>query len=68
MITDVEMLNMDGFMYIDRVRQANIDIPILVVSSRASEEWAKKPAAWELVTTSIRVLLLLNYFKKLIHS
>ena len=42
MITDVEMPNMDGFTLIDRARQANIQIPILVVSSRASEEWGKE--------------------------
>lgn len=39
MITDVEMPNMDGFTLIDRARQSHIDIPILVVSSRLSEEW-----------------------------
>jgi CheY-like chemotaxis protein len=42
MITDVEMPNMDGFTLIDRARQAQIDIPILVVSSRSSEEWGKE--------------------------
>jgi chemotaxis protein histidine kinase CheA/CheY-like chemotaxis protein len=42
MITDVEMPNMDGFTLIDRARQANINIPILVVSSRLSEEWGKE--------------------------
>ncbi|WP_373541805.1 response regulator [Chamaesiphon sp.] len=42
MITDVEMPNMDGFTLIDRVRQAHIQIPILVVSSRASEAWGRE--------------------------
>jgi chemotaxis protein histidine kinase CheA len=42
MITDVEMPNMDGFTLIDRCRQAQIDIPILVVSSRLSAEWGKE--------------------------
>ncbi len=42
MITDVEMPNMDGFTLIDRCRQADIEIPILVVSSRLSEEWGKE--------------------------
>ncbi len=42
MITDVEMPNMDGFTLIDRARQAQIDIPILVVSSRSSEEWGRE--------------------------
>jgi chemotaxis protein histidine kinase CheA/CheY-like chemotaxis protein len=42
MITDVEMPNMDGFTLIDRCRQAQLDMPILVVSSRLSEEWGKE--------------------------
>ncbi len=42
MITDVEMPNMDGFTLIDRCRQAQIEIPILVVSSRLSAEWGKE--------------------------
>jgi chemotaxis protein histidine kinase CheA len=42
LITDVEMPNMDGFTLIDRLRQAKMDLPILVVSSRASEEWGKE--------------------------
>ncbi len=42
MITDVEMPNMDGFTLIDRARQAQIEIPILVISSRSSVEWGKE--------------------------
>ncbi|WP_404786546.1 response regulator [Altericista sp. CCNU0014] len=42
MITDVEMPNMDGFTLIDRCRQAGLELPILVVSSRLSEEWGKE--------------------------
>ena len=42
MITDVEMPNMDGFTLIDRVRRSQINLPILVVSSRLSEEWGKE--------------------------
>jgi chemotaxis protein histidine kinase CheA/CheY-like chemotaxis protein len=42
MITDVEMPNLDGFTLIDRARQVLIEIPILVVSSRSSEEWGKE--------------------------
>ncbi len=38
-ITDIEMPNMDGFTLVDRCRQAGIKVPILVVSSRLSEEW-----------------------------
>jgi chemotaxis protein histidine kinase CheA/CheY-like chemotaxis protein len=42
LITDVEMPNMDGFTLIDRLRQSKIELPILVVSSRASEEWGQE--------------------------
>ncbi len=42
MITDVEMPNMDGFTLIDRIRQTNSEMPILVVSSRSSAEWSKE--------------------------
>jgi chemotaxis protein histidine kinase CheA len=41
-ITDVEMPNMDGFTLIDRARQLQIEIPILVISSRLAEEWGKE--------------------------
>ncbi len=42
MITDVEMPNMDGLTLIDRCRKAGIQIPILVLSSRLSEDWGKE--------------------------
>jgi chemotaxis protein histidine kinase CheA len=42
MITDIEMPNMDGFTLIDRCRQAGLDLPILVVSSRLAEEWSRE--------------------------
>lgn len=38
-ITDIEMPNMDGFTLIDRCRQTGMTVPILVVSSRLSEDW-----------------------------
>jgi chemotaxis protein histidine kinase CheA/ActR/RegA family two-component response regulator len=38
-ITDIEMPNMDGFTLVDRCRKAGIPVPILVISSRLSEEW-----------------------------
>lgn len=41
-ITDIEMPNMDGFTLIDHCRQAGITVPILVISSRLSEEWSKE--------------------------
>jgi chemotaxis protein histidine kinase CheA len=42
LITDIEMPEMDGFTLIDRCRQAGLTIPILVISSRLSEEWNKE--------------------------
>jgi chemotaxis protein histidine kinase CheA len=42
MITDVEMPNMDGLTLIDRCRGMGIQVPILVVSSRLSEDWGKE--------------------------
>lgn len=41
-ITDIEMPNMDGFTLIDRCRSHGIKVPILVVSSRLSEEWSNE--------------------------
>lgn len=52
-ITDIEMPNMDGFTLVDRCRQAGITTPILVVSSRLSEEWfneAKRLGATDYLT------------------
>lgn len=52
-ITDIEMPTMDGFTLIDRCRQAGITVPILVVSSRLSEEWfneAKRLGATDYLT------------------
>ena len=42
MVTDIEMPNMDGFTLIDRCREHNMTFPILVISSRLAEEWAKE--------------------------
>lgn len=39
-ITDIEMPNMDGFTLVDRCRRTGITVPILVISSRLSEEWS----------------------------
>jgi CheY-like chemotaxis protein len=41
-ITDVEMPNMDGLTLIDRCRSLGIQVPMLVVSSRLSEDWGKE--------------------------
>ena len=42
LITDIEMPRMDGFTLIDRCRQAGLDMPILVISSRLAEEWSRE--------------------------
>ena len=42
MITDIEMPQMDGLTLVDRCRQAGLTLPILVSSSRLSEEWSKE--------------------------
>ncbi len=42
MITDIEMPGMDGFTLIDRCRQAGLEMPILVISSRLAEEWSRE--------------------------
>ncbi|CAN1209246.1 histidine kinase [Tumidithrix helvetica PCC 7403] len=42
LITDIEMPRMDGFTLIDRCRQAGMDMPILVISSRLAEEWSRE--------------------------
>jgi chemotaxis protein histidine kinase CheA len=42
MITDIEMPNMDGFTLIDRCRQSGLKMPIVVISSRLSEEWSRE--------------------------
>ncbi|MEO1348992.1 MAG: response regulator [Cyanobacteria bacterium J06635_15] len=52
-ITDIEMPNMDGFTLIERCRQAGMTVPILVISSRLSEEWfneAKRLGATDYLT------------------
>ncbi len=42
LITDIEMPGMDGFTLIDRCRQAGMNMPIMVISSRLAEEWSKE--------------------------
>jgi chemosensory pili system protein ChpA (sensor histidine kinase/response regulator) len=42
MITDIEMPGMDGFTLIGKCRENGINIPIVVSSSRLSEEWGKE--------------------------
>ncbi len=42
MITDIEMPEMDGYTLIDRCRRMGLKMPILVISSRLSQEWSKE--------------------------
>ncbi|ACK70391.1 CheA signal transduction histidine kinase [Gloeothece citriformis PCC 7424] len=42
LITDLEMPNMDGFTLIGRLRSEGATMPILVISSRLSEEWNRE--------------------------
>ncbi|MBE9170270.1 response regulator [Pleurocapsales cyanobacterium LEGE 06147] len=69
LITDIEMPNMDGFTLIDHCRQAGINIPILVISSRLSEEWsreAQRVGATDYLTKGFSTNELTNKVKSLI--
>jgi chemosensory pili system protein ChpA (sensor histidine kinase/response regulator) len=69
LITDIEMPNMDGFTLIDHCRQAGIGIPILVISSRLSEEWSKEAhrvGATDYLTKGFSTTELTNKVKSLI--
>jgi chemotaxis protein histidine kinase CheA/CheY-like chemotaxis protein len=71
MITDIEMPNMDGFTLIDRCRQAGITVPILVISSRLSEEWsdeAKRLGATDYLTKGFATVELIKKVSTLITS
>ncbi len=62
-ITDIEMPNMDGFTLIDRCRQEDMPMPILVVSSRLSEDWfaeAQRLGANDYLTKGFSTVELLN--------
>jgi chemotaxis protein histidine kinase CheA/CheY-like chemotaxis protein len=70
-ITDIEMPNMDGFTLTDRCRQEKIATPILVISSRLSEEWfteAKRLGATDYLTKGFSTLELINKVKSLLDS
>jgi CheY-like chemotaxis protein len=71
MITDVEMPNMDGFTLIDRCRDRNLAFPILVVSSRLAEEWAKEAqrvGATDFLTKGFSTGELVNKVNSLLES
>ncbi|MEO1296564.1 MAG: response regulator, partial [Cyanobacteria bacterium J06636_16] len=68
-ITDIEMPNMDGFTLIDRCRQENLSMPILVVSSRLSEDWfaeAQRVGADDYLTKGFSTLDLINKVNQLV--
>jgi chemotaxis protein histidine kinase CheA len=70
-ITDIEMPNMDGFTLTDRCRQAKVIAPILVISSRLSEEWfteAKRLGATDYLTKGFSTLELINKVKFLLNA
>ncbi|NET37912.1 MAG: response regulator [Cyanothece sp. SIO1E1] len=63
LITDIEMPHMDGFTLIERCRQAGMTLPILVISSRLSEEWfdeARRLGATSYLTKGFSTLELMN--------
>jgi chemosensory pili system protein ChpA (sensor histidine kinase/response regulator) len=67
-ITDIEMPMMDGFTLIDRCRQAGITAPVLVISSRLSEEWfaeARRLGATDYLTKGFSTLELVSKVKAL---
>ena len=70
-ITDIEMPGMDGFTLIDRCRQTGITIPILVVSSRLSEEWgneARRLGATDYLTKGFSTTELISKVTSLLGS
>ncbi|MEM9003604.1 MAG: response regulator [Cyanobacteria bacterium P01_F01_bin.86] len=70
-ITDIEMPNMDGFTLIDRCRQENLSMPILVVSSRLSEDWfteARRLGATDYLTKGFSTLDLITKVTQLVSS
>ncbi|MBD3886776.1 response regulator [Phormidium tenue FACHB-886] len=68
-LTDIEMPNMDGFTLIDRCRQSGITVPILVVSSRLSEEWfneARRLGATDYLTKGFATVDLISKVSRLL--
>jgi chemotaxis protein histidine kinase CheA/CheY-like chemotaxis protein len=63
LITDIEMPNLDGFSLISRCRQENLTFPILVISSRLTEEWgqeARRLGANDFLTKGFSTAELIN--------
>jgi CheY-like chemotaxis protein len=68
-LTDIEMPNMDGFTLISRCRQNDIKIPIVVISSRLSQEWgaeAKRLGATDYLTKGFSTTELIDKVKSLV--
>ncbi|PZV15471.1 MAG: hybrid sensor histidine kinase/response regulator [Pseudanabaena sp.] len=71
LITDIEMPRMDGFTLIDHCRQAGLDMPILVVSSRLAEEWSRETSrlgATDYLTKGFSTLELVNKVSALLEN
>lgn len=69
LITDIEMPHMDGFTLIDRCRQERLSMPILVVSSRLSEDWfaeAQRLGANDYLTKGFATVDLVNKVNQLV--
>lgn len=70
-ITDIEMPNMDGFTLVDRCRSQGITVPILVVSSRLSEEWsdeAHRLGATDYLTKGFSTVTLIKTVDSLLNT
>ncbi len=70
-ISDIEMPGMDGFTLIDRCRQAGLAMPVLVVSSRLSEEWhreARRLGATDYLTKGFSTAELLEKVSMLLET
>ncbi len=70
-ISDIEMPAMDGFTLIDRCRQKGIASPILVISSRLSEDWieeARRLGAADYLTKGFSTAQLLDKVNYLLGS
>ncbi len=70
LITDIEMPEMDGFTLIDRCRKSGFSFPVLVISSRLSEEWSKESrrvGANDYLTKGFSTPDLINKVKELLN-
>ncbi|MEM9136557.1 MAG: response regulator, partial [Cyanobacteria bacterium P01_F01_bin.42] len=71
LITDIEMPNMDGFTLVDHCRTNDMEMPILVVSSRLSEDWgqeARRLGANAYLNKGFATAELMHQVMKLLHG